>query len=197
MVKSVKRGSGTMKGRILDSAMKVLSQKELHECLIDEIAKKAGIGKGTVYLYFKSKEDIYYSILFNLMGEMQLIIDGIVKSKASPEEMIISLTVKMSEFVKNHGHTFVIIKERAKVPHGKLQSKMHAVFDKMLASISVIINRGIEKKSFKKYPPMFVSSMFFSMILTVARYDLRNRPGASNITAELLSDIFMNGIKAN
>jgi len=49
---------------IYNSAIKVLSQKGFHEATVHDIAKEAGLASGTIYLYFKNKEDILIS-LFN------------------------------------------------------------------------------------------------------------------------------------
>ena len=47
-----------MKQRIMDAAMIVYSDEGFHVATMDAIAKQSGLGKGTVYLYFKSKEAI-------------------------------------------------------------------------------------------------------------------------------------------
>ncbi len=49
--------------RIVDAARSVFAQKGFARGIIDAIAKKAGIAKGTVYLYFRSKKEIYRAVL--------------------------------------------------------------------------------------------------------------------------------------
>ena len=44
---------------ILDAAMGVFSRRGLHKTNLEEVAQEAGISKGTIYLYFKSKEDLF------------------------------------------------------------------------------------------------------------------------------------------
>src|SRR5580765_2408580 len=48
---------------LLDAARTVFSRKGFHNATIDDIAHEAGVAKGTVYLYFKSKQDIYLEAL--------------------------------------------------------------------------------------------------------------------------------------
>ncbi len=43
------------KERILDAALEVFSQKGFHTATTDEIAERAGVGKGTLYRYFETK----------------------------------------------------------------------------------------------------------------------------------------------
>src|SRR4051794_21692152 len=49
--------------RILDAASRLFSERRFHEVLMDEIALVAGVGKGTLYRYFHTKEDLYLKLL--------------------------------------------------------------------------------------------------------------------------------------
>jgi TetR/AcrR family transcriptional regulator, fatty acid metabolism regulator protein len=44
--------------RILDSAVKVFAEQGFHQATISQIAREAGVADGTIYLYFKNKDDI-------------------------------------------------------------------------------------------------------------------------------------------
>jgi|SRR5271155_4098467 len=50
------------KGRIVESALQVFSEKGYHESTMEDVAKKVGVSKGALYLYFKSKEDLFNEI---------------------------------------------------------------------------------------------------------------------------------------
>lgn len=51
-----------IKGKILSEATKLLQKKPFAEVSISEIAKSAGVSKGSVYYYYKNKDDILYDI---------------------------------------------------------------------------------------------------------------------------------------
>ena len=53
---------------ILGAAVKVIGQAGYHSAPISKIAREAGVADGTVYLYFKNKEDILISILRETIG---------------------------------------------------------------------------------------------------------------------------------
>src|SRR2546422_3334111 len=44
---------------ILEAARRVFAERGFHEATVDEIAEAAGVAKGTVYLYYHSKKEIY------------------------------------------------------------------------------------------------------------------------------------------
>ncbi len=52
--------SSTKRRQILDAAVKVFSTRGYRATLVDEIAQEAGVAKGTLYLYFASKQEMYF-----------------------------------------------------------------------------------------------------------------------------------------
>ncbi len=59
---SNKRQGVDKRARILKAAVKVFARKGFHETKVAEIARAAGVADGTIYLYFKSKEDVLISL---------------------------------------------------------------------------------------------------------------------------------------
>lgn len=53
----------TRRNQIVDAAIEIFGSKGLDVATVDEIAQAAGISKGTIYLYFKSKDEIFDAIL--------------------------------------------------------------------------------------------------------------------------------------
>jgi AcrR family transcriptional regulator len=59
---------------IVQTAVKLFSEQPFHKVRLDDVAEAAGVGKGTVYIYFKNKEELYYSLVYEGFAEM---IDGL------------------------------------------------------------------------------------------------------------------------
>jgi TetR/AcrR family fatty acid metabolism transcriptional regulator len=55
---------------ILDAAAKVFAMKPFHGVLIDEIASDAGIGKGTIYRYFETKDELYFATTLHILDQL-------------------------------------------------------------------------------------------------------------------------------
>ena len=51
--------------KILDVATKLFASQPFHKVLLSDVAEAASVGKGTLYTYFKSKEDLYLSVLYS------------------------------------------------------------------------------------------------------------------------------------
>ncbi len=56
-------------GEILDAAMTVFAEKGYAAARMDDIAARAGVTKGTIYLYFQSKEDVFKSLARRHVGD--------------------------------------------------------------------------------------------------------------------------------
>ena len=65
-----KKKSEDVRKAILDAAVKIVAQKGFYNAKTAEIAKEAGVAAGTIYNYFKSKDDILISIFNEKLGDM-------------------------------------------------------------------------------------------------------------------------------
>ncbi|MBU1169420.1 MAG: TetR/AcrR family transcriptional regulator [Proteobacteria bacterium] len=53
------------RANILSAAAVLFATQAFHKVLLSDVAEKAGVGKGTLYIYFKNKEDLYFSVLLD------------------------------------------------------------------------------------------------------------------------------------
>ena len=60
--------------QIIDAAVIVIAENGYHQAQVSKIAKQAGVADGTIYLYFKNKEDILISLF---KEKMSLFVDKI------------------------------------------------------------------------------------------------------------------------
>ncbi len=64
----VRSSNGNKREMILDSAVVEIAQRGFHQTTVAMIAKRAGVADGTIYLYFKNKEEILFSLFDRAMG---------------------------------------------------------------------------------------------------------------------------------
>src|SRR5215813_13570772 len=71
-------GGGDKRERILDAAERVFAQHGFFAARVSEIAREAGVADGTIYLYFKSKDELLISLFESRMERFnQLLRDAI------------------------------------------------------------------------------------------------------------------------
>ncbi len=89
------------KAQILEAALQVIGKKGTAGTKIQDIAEEAGIGKGTIYLYYKNKQEIFQSILEQHIGSRNDNIQEIMTSDASPEDKVRSLLAGFTASVEH------------------------------------------------------------------------------------------------
>ena len=67
------------KTAILDAARAVFSRKGYADAAVEDVAEEAHIAKGTVYLYFKSKEEMYLAALAKDLRAIRPLVERPVK----------------------------------------------------------------------------------------------------------------------
>ncbi len=73
---------------ILLAARELFLRKGYSNTTIDEIMSMAGLGKGTMYLYFKSKEDLFLSLILEEWTELQKKIDVVINDDSPPYQRL-------------------------------------------------------------------------------------------------------------
>ena len=73
---------------ILRIAQEVFAEKGYYDASVDEIAARAGIAKGTVYLHFASKEDLLVALIAQQITEFLLQVDVVLSAQASVWERL-------------------------------------------------------------------------------------------------------------
>jgi AcrR family transcriptional regulator len=56
--------------RIIDAAAKLFAERHYHEVRMDDIAAKASVAKGTIYLHFKDKDDLYQALTIDSLRRL-------------------------------------------------------------------------------------------------------------------------------
>jgi len=99
-VNSPKKGApGTKRAAILDAALKLFSQYGYRRTSIDDIAREAEIAKGTVYLSFESKEEIFRALCERLIECVDSAVK-VARATSSPihERLVAVLEAKFGFF---------------------------------------------------------------------------------------------------
>ncbi|OGK08057.1 MAG: hypothetical protein A2Y63_03870 [Candidatus Riflebacteria bacterium RBG_13_59_9] len=73
---------------ILDAATEVIRDKGIMNATVDDIAQRAGVAKGTVYLYFKSKEDVFVEMVVQKANETLMAVRSEVAQKSGTWEKL-------------------------------------------------------------------------------------------------------------
>jgi TetR/AcrR family fatty acid metabolism transcriptional regulator len=84
-------GGGDKRERILDAAEVVFAQHGFFAARVSEIAKEAGVADGTIYLYFKSKDELLISLFESRMERFNQLLAVAIAPAARPTDRLLAL----------------------------------------------------------------------------------------------------------
>jgi len=83
-------GGGDKRERILDAAERVFAQHGFFAARVSEIAKEAGVADGTIYLYFKSKDELLISLFESRMDRFNATLAAAIPRDARPTDKLLA-----------------------------------------------------------------------------------------------------------
>jgi TetR/AcrR family transcriptional regulator len=94
---------------IIDAAEKVLFSKGYDNATMEEVAKEAELSKATLYLYFKSKEDVHFAICGRALQILMGMFQKAVSKNKSAYENLLEVGKAYVKFAQKHTNYFKTI----------------------------------------------------------------------------------------
>jgi TetR/AcrR family transcriptional regulator, fatty acid metabolism regulator protein len=138
------------KNVILDAAIKIFSSEGYHKAKISKIAEIAGIGAGTVYLYYKSKEDILEQLFIRTWSRIeQTLIDLTSEPDRSPKECLTELLNTIVKLIaENKDFARMVLHEYSFWSSGKSENIQNYVIS-IQNRVKDILEKGKEIGEFR------------------------------------------------
>lgn len=131
------------KNQVIEAARLLFSQYGYRRVSMDEIARKSGVTKRTIYTYFKDKNDLIKYFLYDELNNMKIIAEGVSVKNASFEEKIYELIVSLMDyrtnsellmmFSKEAGTNFGIADECSEILNSTIQDEIKLKIEEAIA----------------------------------------------------------------
>ena len=191
--------------RILQAGVKVFGRNGLERGKIADVAEEAGIGKGTVYEYFRSKEKLFIAIVDSFFVEIFQYMDTILSTNKTPVHKITALIDYTFDFLDQHlqsedADSWPIIMEiftqsmRAEIGddiHQTLIKELRLLID----VIKPTLQEGIDAGQLRSTSPEYYSIVLFAALdgLALHYYLQRDRLDIKKMK-KAAHDLFLNGM---
>jgi AcrR family transcriptional regulator len=139
------------KNQILDAATKVFVRLGFQRARMDDIVEESGLSKGTLYWYFKSKEDIINAISRRLFtGELETL-ESLLKADGTVSERLMKLTSYRVSGLKRMPNLVPIIFEfyAVAVHQQWVQQFIGEYFKHFRGLLEALIQQGIDRGEFR------------------------------------------------
>jgi AcrR family transcriptional regulator len=134
---------------ILEAARKIFANEGFNRATVDDIASAAGVAKGTVYLYYQSKRDIYFAALRFGLEQMYSKLDEELKKVSAPQEKLRTLIgVKLAYFDDNRDFFKIYYSELGNIciHPGAIDREFRTLYLEQAKVVESILKEGARKK---------------------------------------------------
>jgi len=195
------------RAEIIEAARTVFFQKGLQASTMDEIAARAELSKGTLYLYFKSKEELYVSLLEEGVKLFYNMLKDSVDGRETPENNIRLLLRAFYAFYVNHNNYYEIIfsLQKGDLAREKISDDIYIPVQKQASEaiklLEQVIVEGIASGDFKQVDTTEVTLVIWGTangIFTTTGILHEHELGSSeeHVLLEAAADIIIDGLRA-
>jgi AcrR family transcriptional regulator len=189
---------------ILSSAAAVFRKKGFRDATIEDIAARAQIAKGTIYLYFKSKADLYFCLVQPALEELsKRLIEVAGDGTDSPMNRMRRLGEAIYHFYDSHTDAYYLLvryneEEYSKFLPGDRLNEFKRIMRCNLKQGEIVINEGIEKGVFKNINSYAGAVIYWSAFIGLIQFqENRMKQGKKDYREATLDylDIFIDGLR--
>lgn len=150
---------------ILDAATKSFSLFGYKATTIEQVAKVANVGKGTIYTFFDNKEVLLQEVVVSLIREMKVAMDMTVDPSVSFIENAHMALMKMLQFREKHVLFAKLVEEEKALRTPAVKEMLQVIETEIISYIAGFIQIGIDKKHINECDPPLVAYLLLKSYL--------------------------------
>jgi len=185
---------------ILSAAEKVFAAKGFFPTTMSDIARQAEFGTGTLYKYFKSKEELYFTLIDEKVEEINRLVKAELSQRNSAVERIKKVLRLQFEFIERNRDFFrIYISERSRFEWTVKDDLGKGLHEKMVSYIDIlseVIRQGIKKGEFRSTDPRDLAHAFVGIVNSfVFEWLISREPYPLVSKLDTVLEIFLGGVQ--
>ncbi|APT75674.1 hypothetical protein LN42_04195 [Marinitoga sp. 1137] len=189
---------------IMNEAKKLFFEKGFENTSMSEIAKASKMAKGTIYLYFSNKKDLYFSLVYEGLEILEKLIISYIQKEKNALNKILSMGRAYIQFYREYPdyYSFVIKYESEKADLDPEEPKVVSTYEKsekIYDILKLLILKGLEDGSIRKDidKDKLAALLWLQTIGIVQQYELRKKlyENWNEFVAESILDFYIDFMK--
>lgn len=182
---------------IVEAATKSFSLFGYKATTMDQVAKIANVGKGTIYTFFKNKDELFNEIVNTLISEMKRAADEAIDPTHSIHEKVHRVLYKILEFRREHQLTIKLIQEEKEMGTPAVMGVMAMFEEAVIAHLKVKISNAIEKGEIQPCDPELTAFVMLKLyVALIFDWEKRHQPLEKEEIARLFEQYFFTGLSS-
>ncbi|MEE8044163.1 MAG: TetR/AcrR family transcriptional regulator [Thermodesulfobacteriota bacterium] len=155
------------KDEIIKAASNLFSQKSYHDVTMDQIAAEVGVAKGTIYLYFTSKENLYLGILEHTFETIESILEKeIAKEDPAPQKLKKILRLIFQFYFQNMDVLRILTRDETRLIREHFEFTEHWRH-RRIKLYRKVLEKGIKEGSFRSANTELMALIIFGLVGSV------------------------------
>ena len=159
---------------IIETAAVLFSQKSYHEVMMEEVAKLSSIAKGTVYNYFTSKEELYFSIMNLRMEKLTSSLKEKIQSEMSGIDSLHSFVIHLYMFMMKYQSFFLMYQKESLKNDHELCAELVSLEKDLRNILADIIRSGKTEDLFRDIDEGFAVDLILGSIYGAVQRGIEN-----------------------
>lgn len=152
---------------ILEAATKSFSMFGYKATTMDHVAKIANVGKGTIYTFFKNKEELFFEIVNDLIKEMKERADESFDPSSTFMENAHRALMNMLEYRKEHHLTVKLFQEQREIGTLEVKEVISHLENAILNYMKTRVQEAIDKGEIETQNPELTSFIIIKVYLAL------------------------------
>src|SRR5579875_851321 len=180
---------------IVEAAGKSFSMFGYKATTMDQVAKLAGVGKGTIYTFFKNKEELFEEIVSSLVKEMKAEAEAVIQPDLPFAEYVHRALYRLLEFRSDHQLMIKLIQEEKEMGTLAVSEMLQHIESEIIAYLKEKMKAAIAKGAIPAFDPEITSFLLFKMyIALVFDWEKNHEPLSSERIAEIMKALLLKGL---
>jgi TetR/AcrR family fatty acid metabolism transcriptional regulator len=191
-------GSGKRE-RILDAAVRVFAQEGFYNAKVSQIAQVAGVADGTIYLYFKSKDDLLISLFEDRMERVNANLREALAAEGNAPARLMRVVKLHLELVESNRHMAEVISVELRQSSKFIREYANPLFAEFLRLIAGAVADGQKAGELRAdIDPQLLARSLFGALDEIALAWLVKGKEKMDLSraAEQLGHLFIDGLRA-
>lgn len=186
--------------QILEAAEKIFAKKGFYTTTMEEVAKEARLAKGTIYLYFESKEDLFFEVIERKLDILLGKIEEELQQSNSPSQKIKKVIGIHLKFLEENEDFFKIMQNLSESLKKRMEKKLKSrVIQKQshyIEMLGKLIQKAIIEGEIKPLNSRKLAVILMGIIHSLTLYWVSRKEKESLFKDEsLIWEMFWNGVK--
>lgn len=149
--------------QILEAAKGRFQRYGYSKTTMEEIAADAAISKGTIYLYFENKEDVFNELLAREALDMERFLYRRVKSEESAVRQLEMIFTGALEYLERHPFLDSILRRDVEIVSPRIMKHVFSIEERYVSVVEDYVRRGVERGEIEAFNPRLLAYILYKI----------------------------------